>query len=558
MASREKRNITALAIILTIILAAITVRTVWMIMDHGSSTKEYENPVVAQRVVRGTIYDRYGHVLAIETPYYSLAFHLNEIRDLEETAQKVAEVTDLSADEILEISGRHTSYARIKLRLTGDERRALESLRIRGLVIEKRYGRQYPQVHHASSLLGFANRENTGVEGLELSYEEQLNPLPGLDEVITYGNDLYLSLDISLQYILDDAVLRMAEDHGILSASALLLSSDTGAILASSSYPWFDPNAYSTSTTEQRREQISSQIREPGSVFKIFTLAALMDASLVTDDDHFICDGVHEHVTGNGNTFDIRCVEPHGDVTPQTMISRSCNGAIASWSSRMEREDLVGYLDAFGFLSAHDISLPVASSGYLAEIDAWSQRTKPTLSFGQEIAVSPVQLVTAATVLAENGYRVEPYLVEAIVSPEGEPLYRAQKNVSNEQIIGEQALQSVLSGMELAVTEGTATGAGVPGIRVGAKTGTAQVADPEGGGYLKGTFLASTLAVFPLDDPSYIIYVAAMVPGSETIWGSAVAAPAISQVIEDMVRGGYIRSDVMKESEYQDYGVSGD
>ncbi len=558
MASREKRNIRALAVILTIILAAITVRTVWMIIDHGSSTKDYEDPVVAQRVVRGTIYDRYGHVLAIETPYYSLAFHLNEIRDLEGTAQKVAEVTDLTSDEILEISGRHTSYARIKLRLTGEERLALENLGIRGLVIEKRYGRQYPQVHHASNLLGFANRENTGVEGLELSFEEELNPLPGLDEVITYGNDLYLSLDISLQYILDDAVLRMTEDHGVHSASAILLNSDTGAILASSSYPWFDPNAYSTSTAEQRREQISSQIREPGSVFKIFTLAALMDAGLVHDEDHFTCDGVHEYVTESGSTFDIRCVEPHGDVTPQTMISKSCNGAIASWSSRMSSEDLAGYLSEFGFLSAHDISLPVASSGYLAELDSWSQRTKPTLSFGQEIAVSPIQLVTAATVLAENGYRVEPYLVEAVVSHEGDHMYLAEKHVSREQIIGEPALQSVLSGMEEAVIRGTATAAGVPGIRVGAKTGTAQVADPDGGGYLKGTFLASTLAIFPLDDPSYIIYVAAMVPSGETIWGSAIAAPAISQVIEDMVRGGYIRSDVMKDAAYQEGLVSGD
>ena len=552
MASREKQNIKVLAIVLTIVLAAIIVRTVWMILDHGSSTAVYDNPFVAERVVRGTIYDRYGHILAVETPYHSLAFHLKEIRDIEETAQKVAAVTDLDVQEILTTSARHTSYARIKLRLTSEERQALENLRLKGVVIEKRYGRQYPQVHHASNLLGFANRENIGVEGLELSFEEELNPLPGLNEVITYGNDVYLTLDISLQYILDDALLSMIEEHEIRSASAIILNSDSGAILASSSYPWFDPNAYSLSSSEQRREQISSQVREPGSVFKIFTLAALMDAGLVNDEDHFYCDGVHEYITENGSTFDITCVEPHGDVTPETMISKSCNGAIASWSSRMSSEELTDYLAEFGFLSAHDISLPVASRGYLAELDSWSQRTKPTLSFGQEIAVTPIQLVTAATVLAENGCRVEPYLVEAIVSHEGEPLYRAHRSVSENRIIGQQALESVLSGMEEAVIRGTATAAGVEGVRIGAKTGTAQVADPEGGGYLRDTYLASTIALFPLDEPSYIIYVSAMVERGDTIWGSAIAAPAISQVIEDMVRGGYIQSDAMQEAGYQD------
>ncbi len=547
MASREIRKIKVLTIIFSITMAVLTIRTVWMILDHGSSSEGYTNPSVAERVVRGTIYDRYGNVMAIETPYYSLAFHLDTIDDLDEVIRETAALITLSEEEIRNITENHTSYALIKRRLTTREKEKLSGLSLKGIVIEKRYGRQYPQVHHASSLLGFANRENKGMEGLELVYESELNPIPQLNEKVSYGDNIYLTIDMNLQYILDDAVLNMIEEHKAESAAAILLDGKSGEILASSSYPWFDPGSYNLFTAEQRSELISSQIREPGSVFKVFTLAALVDAGLVTEDDHFFCDGEYEYITETGNQIDISCVEPHGEVTPETMISKSCNGAVSSWSSRMSSEELYGYLEDYGFLSPHDISLSSASSGYLAPIEDWSQRTKPTLSFGQEIAISPVQIVTAATTLTDNGYRVEPYLVEAVVSHDGERLYTAQVNRSEEQIISSHAVDMVLQGMETAVVTGTATTAAVEGVTIGAKTGTAQVADPDGGGYLKNTYLASTLAVFPLEDPRYIIYVAALAPSGGTIWGSAIAAPAISEVIEDMVRSGYIESSVMKK-----------
>ncbi len=557
MDSTQKRKIKVLTIALSILMAALTLRTVWMILEQGSSSDGYTNPSVAQRVVRGSIFDRYGNVIAIETPYYALAFHLDKMTDVEGTARAVAERTDLEVSGILETVAGHTRYALIKRRLTTRERELLEQLSLKGLVIEKRYGRQYPQVHHAASLVGFANRENEGMEGLELFYEDRLNPIPGINEKVTYGDDIYLTLDMNLQYIVDDAVLHMVQDHAAQSGTAILLDAHSGAILAASSYPWFDPNSYNLFSAAERKEQISSLIREPGSVFKVFTLAALIDAGYVNESDHFFCDGTYEYITESGNIIKINCTEEHGEVTPETMISKSCNGAVASWSKRMSEEELYSYLENYGFLTAHEISLPFPSSGYLAGIDDWSERTKPTLSFGQEIAVSPVQLAAAATTLAGDGNLLEPYLVEAILSHDGEQLYRAEIHQSSEQVVNSRAIALVREGMEEAVLTGTATPTAVEGVRIGAKTGTAQVADPDGGGYLKDTYLASTIALFPLENPRFIIYTAALAPRGGTIWGSAIAAPAISEVIRDMVRSGYIQSSVM-ESVIQSETESGD
>ncbi len=392
-----------------------------------------------------------------------------------------------------------------------------------------------------------------GLEGLEYSYNSTLLPYPQVNEEISYGSDVYLTLDMNIQYMLDFSIRDMVKEHNAQSAVGLVIEAKTGAILASTSYPWYDPEEYATSSSESRRNSFATQMREPGSVFKIFSLAAELDSRAINSDEHFYCDGEYTFITEDGNKITINCVAPHGDVDPTTMIAKSCNGAVAHWSHNIDKETFRNYLEKFGFTTRYDLPLQGIASGYLAKTETWSDRSKATISFGQEIAVTPLQIVVAATAIAHRGNKVSPYLVSSIIHHDGTIAVLRDENPIYEHVIDEDVALTILDGMEKAtISGGTATKTSVEGVLVGSKTGTAQVANPEGGGYLASTYLASTLSIFPLDDPEYIIYIAALDPKGSTIWGSSIASPAIGNMIGDMVRTGYITSSAIEKVELVD------
>ncbi len=551
MVSREKR-IVRVEIILTIALfILILIRVVWIIVSTDDAQIKYNDPIVASQVVRGTIYDAQSNILAIETPYYSLALHLQKAEDITKTIETIAPVVNMSTREIEDIVSQRSTYALIKRRLNFDQKERLEQLSSSdeklGIVIEKRYGRTYPQVHHAAQVIGFTNTENKGLEGLELTQDRILSPYPEPGRKITYGNDIYLTIDMTLQYLLDQSILSIEKEHDPDSIAGIIMESRTGAIRAVSNYPWYDPNSYWESPAEYRTNAFSTLMREPGSVFKIFSLACELDSSTIESDEHFFCDGSYTYTDEDGNEITINCVEPHGDVTPVDMIAKSCNGAVAHWSHEMPDEVFRQYLEAFGFTERYDIGLPGTTAGYLAPVSLWSSRSKETISFGQEIAVSPLQIAAAATAIANGGMKVEPYLIEKVCDHDNTIVKQHSVRYSG-PIISKQTADIVLEGMEMASQPGgTAVKIGVEGVRIGAKTGTAQVADEQTGSYSDDTYLASTLSIFPLDDPKYIIYIGALNPKGSTIWGSSIASPGISQIISDMVRLGYIKSSAIED-----------
>ncbi len=551
MVSREKQTLLIALITSISLFILIFFYVVWLILSSGASKVTYNDPKVAYRVVRGTIYDRNGEILAIETPYHSLALHISKVEHMDTLVDNISPIIGMSSEEIWNKIKGKTHYALIKTDLLTDQKSSLEKLiasnKLRGAVIEKRYKRVYPQSYHASTLIGFTNSENVGLEGLEYSYNKTLLPYPGLNEDITYGDDLYLTIDMNIQYMLDFNIQEMVNEHSAQSAVGIIMEAKSGAILASSSYPWYDPGEYASSDSAYYKNSFVTDMREPGSVFKIFSLAAELDSGAISKDESFFCDGSYLFIGDDGNKTTINCTSSHGQVNPLQMIAKSCNGAVAHWSHKMSKETFVEYLEKFGFTTRVNLPISGIASGYLSPPSRWSDRSKATISFGQEIAVTPIQIVHGATALANKGNIVSPYLVSSITSKEGKVLYKKETKTPH-PIIGEDVAQTVLQGMEKATDlEGTATKSRVEGVRVGSKTGTAQVANPDGGGYLKNTYLASTLSIFPLDDPQYIIYVAALDPKGNTIWGSSIASPAIGNIIRDMVRVGYVTSSEIQK-----------
>lgn len=522
-------------------------RVVYIIMTEDGERKIYQNPEIASQVVRGTIYDRNGRILAMETPYWSCAFLLRNIPDLSLAAELVAPYTGLAPQQVLAICENYSTYALIQRRLDDNMveplRQAIQKAKLGdGIIIEKKYGRSYPASFHGVHTVGFTNIDNQGIEGVELAYEDELSPKPRLGEAVSYGDDIYLTLDLDIQYLLDLQIQQVADEHNPDYIMAVIMDATNGDLLATTSYPWYDPNRYNLSDVEQRQNRVISYMYEPGSVFKIFSLAACMEAGQADFDEPFFCDGSYSFTMPNGQKVTINCVSPHGEIDRAGMVKHSCNGAIVHWALQTDDELFYQMLRSMHFGQRWDIGLQGSIAGLLPQVSNWSGRSKATISFGQELGVNALQMATAATIFTNDGILLQPNLISKIVDHDGDLVQQASRTEIG-RVLSQGMAQEIISYMITATESGgTAVRAAVDGITIAAKTGTAQILNPETNSYSDGSVLASTLAIVPAERPKYIIYVAAAHPKGNTIWGSNIAAPAISKVIQGLASQGKLTS----------------
>lgn len=522
-------------------------RVVYIIMTEDQQRKVYQNPEIASQVVRGTIYDRNGRIFAMETPYWSCAFLLKNIPDPQLAAELVAPYTGLTPQQVLSICENYSTYALIQRRLDDDMveplRQAIQKAKLgEGIIIEKKYGRTYPGSFHGVQTVGFTNIDNRGIEGIELAYEQELSPYPRLGESVSYGDDVYLTLDLDIQYLLDLQIQQVADEHDPDYIMAVVMDATSGDILASSSYPWYDPNRYNLSDAEQRQNRILSYMYEPGSVFKIYSLAACMEIGQADFDEPFHCDGSYTFSLPNGQKVTINCVSPHGDIDRAGMVKHSCNGAIVHWALQTDDQLFYDMLRKFHFGERWNVGLQGSIAGLLPKVSNWSGRSKATLSFGQELGANALQMTAAATAFTNDGILLQPNLIKKIVDHDGNIVQQSRRTEAG-RVLSPGIAQNIISYMVTATEPGgTAVRTAVEGFTVAAKTGTAQILNPETNSYSDGSVLASTLAIVPAEAPKYIIYMAAAHPKGNTIWGSNIAAPAISQVIKGLASQGKITS----------------
>jgi len=521
------------------------VRFGFLMISGGQVYKTYRNPEVAQNVVRGTIYDRNQRILAIQTPYWGVYLHLNQVEDMQLVSEVLAPFVQMSPAEIQEQAAKYTTYAQIKKNI---DDRQLDSLRSaiaeyglqNQVTIEKRLGRTYPARFHASQTLGFTNVDQEGIEGLELSQNSYLAPYPEVgSENTTYGQDITLTLDLDIQYALDVQLQSIADQYDPDYAMAIVMDAKNGDILGMSSYPWYDVNKLSTSESNERLNHAINYLYEPGSVFKLFSMASILQIGEADTSQKFDCDGSYTFDAG-GSTVTINCTTAHGLVDVQQMLAKSCNGAIANWALQTDPQAFYTMLKRFGFTSSYDIGLPSRARAYIADPSTWSGRSEPTIAFGQELLLSALHIATAATALCPDGQLLQPHLILSRSNPKtGEILYERKRTVLDD-LLDTSVTEEIREGMYLDTQPGgTGTRADVEGLKVGAKTGTAQLLNEETKSYEDGTILTSTLAMVPIDDPQYIIYIGAGNPkGRGSLYGANVAAPAIGNVIKTLVSQG--------------------
>jgi cell division protein FtsI (penicillin-binding protein 3) len=540
---RARRRLFVFASLLALIGAAIVVQLVRLTVVVPS--REGGDTVVLPEVQRGNILDRRGRIMAISTRLQRVSVWTPSVTSADETAGLLSSALGMAKTAVLDIITRHDGYAVIKRRITPDEAAAIQALktsgRLAGVRVEESFGRFYPQGRLASHVVGYVGADNVALDGVEYTFNDDLAPQPvGTDTSTVYGNQVFLTIDLDAQYIADKVARAAIEANKADSMTILVMDAHSGEILAYTSLPDFDPNEFQNDTPRIDPNSLVDRpvtlAYEPGSVFKIFSLSSLLDLGAIRADQHFFCPGYYEKKLPSGESIRIRCISEHGDVTPQRIIQLSCNAGAAYASDGADNERFSRMIARFGFGRPTGLPLQAETPGLLRKVAQWSARSKPTIAMGQEISVSAVQVLAASSAIANGGVLLKPLIVKKIVSPQGavikefgrEPLWEA---------VSPDSARSMLEWMETAAQgpTGTARRAAVPGVRISAKTGTAQVANPQSGTYSDKDFVASMIGIFPTDNPQLIIYVVIQNPKGESYYGSTIAAPVFHDVAVALV-----------------------
>ncbi|MBI5855359.1 MAG: penicillin-binding protein 2 [Nitrospirae bacterium] len=493
---------------------------------------------------RGTIVDRQGKVLAANVDVPSVFGVPTSLEDPAGVAKDLGRVLHIKADEIERRLKQERSFVWIARKLDPEVGRSLETLSLDGIGTVMEGRRFYPKGFLLAHVLGFAGLDGQGLEGLERRYEPYLRgekqmlvlqrdalgrtvfPKGLQEQGPSAGHNLALTIDEVVQYIaekeLDEAVRTTRAKGGIV----VVMEPKTGAVLALAVSPRFDPNELKSLSADRWRNRALTDAYEPGSTMKVFVAAAALEEKVMKPTTSVYAENGEMTVAGTV----IHDHERYGWLTFSQVIEKSSNIGAAKTGIALGEHRLYRYLRAFGFGERTDVDLPGEMAGLLRDPKDWGRRSVASISMGQEVGVTPMQLVTAMSAVANGGLLMKPYLVQSILDGRGRVVYDAAPQAKRRPMSQETArtLGAILEG---AVARGTGAKAILPGFRVAGKTGTAQKIDPATGGYSATKFVGSFVGYVPAEDPRLAMVVAIDEPQGEA-WGGAVAAPVFRRVAE--------------------------
>lgn len=542
MNARMKFVLVILILLFIVIIAKvfyIQVVSYHKLNDYATGLWSRNLPLEANR---GIIYDRNGIVLAGNITTTSLVLIPNQIEDKEKTAKELAEILNVSYEDMMGHVSKKTSIERVHpegRRLSNEIADKISSLKLPGVYLVKESKREYPYDTYLSHTLGFVGIDNQGLSGLELIYDEYLTGSYGAIKYFSdaKGNKLNLSqvyekpqdgmnmtltIDFELQEALERELDNAISMYQADQAFGLAMDPNTGAILAISSRPNFSPTNYQDYSTEEINRNLPIWMTyEPGSTFKIITLAASLEEKLVDlEKDTFSDSGA---VTVEGATLHCWKHGGHGHQTYLEVVENSCNTGFVNLGLKLGKEKLFSYIKNFGFGSKTGIELSGESSGILFNVDKIGDLELATTAFGQGVAVTALQQVTAVSAAINGGILYEPYIVESINDPETNQVVKSHQEKIVRKVISEDTSNKVKYALESVVARGTGHNAYIPNYRVGGKTGTAQKA--ENGHYLTGNYITSFIGLMPANNPQIVVYIAVDNAKGVSQYGGTVAAP---------------------------------
>lgn len=500
--------------------------------------------------LRGEIRDRNNVVLATSIARWSVAVNPELLQKTGQEDQAVELLRDslqMKESEIRPVVERPGTFGWISRKVNDQVATAVREAAIKGvfLVREPTPGkRYYPKGHLAAHLLGTTGVDDQGLDGMESSYERYLAGVPGLLRAFmdrdgwatlehptalikpaTPGHNVILTIDETIQYVAERELAKQVKEYNATGGIVVVMDARNGEILAMAINPDFPAEDFATVKPDIRRNRSVTDPYEPGSTFKVFLAAAALNSG-VKPSDTFTSGGVMSvdgwtiHNANDG-------LYAGAQETLKDIIAYSFNVGTATVALSIGKDVYYEHLLKFGFGDETGIDLVGESGGLLAPASTWANINTATISFGQGVACTPVQLVSGMQGVVNGGTRMRPRVVKAITDAEGNVVERFEPEVMG-QVISPEASKQMLDIMENVCENGTGKLARIPGYRVGGKTGTAQLV--ENGGYSAGNYIASFLGVAPVDDPRIVVLIKIEKP--QPYWGGLVAGPVFNRVAE--------------------------
>jgi cell division protein FtsI (penicillin-binding protein 3) len=508
---------------------------------------------------RGTVTDRHGKVLAMNVEVPSIFGVPTSLDSPANAARSLSPVLHIRREEIEKKLRQDKHFVWLARKVEPEQGHRLEQLSIDGIGMVMEGRRFYPKGPLLSHVLGFVGMDGLGLEGLERRYESQLHgekrltilqrdalgrtvfPKGLREQVPATGQSLTLTIDEVIQYIAEKELEEAVEHAHAKSGTIIVLEPQRGSVLAMAVSPRFDPNAVASLTADRWRNRTLTDTYEPGSTMKLVVAAAALEEKVMMPGSMLF--GENGRMTVANTT--IHDHEKLGWMTFAQMIQKSSNIGAAKTGMLLGEQRLYRYLQAFGFGQRTDIDLPGEVAGLLKSPREWGRRSLASISMGQEIGVTPLQMVSAVSAIANDGVLMKPYVVSEVRDQKGQPVREVIPQVKR-RVISPATARTLTSIMEGVVTNGTGMKAAIPGFRVAGKTGTAQKVDPRTGAYSSALSIGSFVGFVPADAPRLAMIVVIDEPQGEA-WGGIVAAPVFRRVGEQVLTYmGVPRDDQVK------------
>ncbi|MEK7688664.1 MAG: penicillin-binding transpeptidase domain-containing protein [Deltaproteobacteria bacterium] len=493
--------------------------------------------------IRGTLYDRGMHELAVSMEVDSVYAQPGRIDNIKKTASLLAAALSMDKREIEAKFTSGKSFVWIKRQLDFIKAEEVKGLNIRGVGFIKEGKRFYPTPHIASHLIGFVGLDSKGLEGIELGYDEYMagtsarfiGERDALGNEILFrnsdkeayrGKDLILTIDKTIQYIAEKELLKVVSSANAKGGMVIVMVPRTGEILAIANSPQFNPDIFfEYNNPNIWRNRAITDTFEPGSTFKAFLLAALFEEGAARPDDLFFCENGN-YVVADRTFHDVK---KFGWLSLAQIIKYSSNIGAAKAGDRLGKERMHRYIKDFGFGNRTGIGLPGEALGSVPPLKQWSKVSLGNISFGQGISATGIQLLSAFSAIANKGYLMKPYVVKKIVNGKGDVIEEIRPSVVR-RVISEETANRV-TGILKTVTEkdGTGAKAAIAGFEVAGKTGTAQKPDFSQGGYTADKYVSSFIGFAPADNPELAILVAVDEPAIG-FYGGQIAAPVFKEI----------------------------
>ena len=530
-----------------VIFARVFQLQVIMAPDLKAMADRQHKKVVQLNPKRGVIYDRNMEEMAVDIEVDSLFAHPTLIAEKRRAAQRLSPILGMSVRSLQKKLNSKSPFIWVKRQLSTSEVKKIKKMNLENFGFRKERKRYYPEPSLAAHVIGFSGVDSRGLEGLELMYNDFLKGDPvfrksqrdargseitmkGLDLVTTTEEkNIVLTIDKTIQYIAEKELKKTVKEFNAKAGEVIVMDSWTGEILAMVNEPSFNPNLFRNSKPANWRNRNVTDLFEPGSTFKVFMMAAALENGNIKPNDIFYGE------EGNYKIYSetIHDYKKFGWLSVPQIMKYSSNIGAVKIAERMGKKDFDKYIRLFGFGSKTGIDLPGESQGLVRDVRDWSKVSLATISFGQGISVTGIQLATALSSIANGGYLMKPFVVKKVLNSDGSPLKEVVPTIKR-RILSEdttRTMKKILKG----VTEkdGTGVNASLPGYTVGGKTGTAQKVDLIKGGYGDG-YISSFMGFLPVDNPRLTMFIAIDEPEG-LFYGGQVAAPLFREITRQVM-----------------------